>query len=37
MLLPSLESRTLSIKIGKIIQDLKRGKISDTRGWIVRV
>jgi branched-chain amino acid aminotransferase len=37
MLLPSLETRTLSIKIGKIIQDLKRGKISDTRGWIVRV
>ena len=35
--LPSLESRTLSNEIGQIIQDLKRGKIEDTYGWIYRV
>jgi branched-chain amino acid aminotransferase len=35
--LPSLESRTLSNEIGQIIQDLKRGKVEDTYGWIYSV
>jgi branched-chain amino acid aminotransferase len=37
MELPALETRALSIEIGQLIQDLKRGKIEDTHGWIVRV
>lgn len=35
--LPSLDSRTLSNEVGQIIQDLKRGKIEDTHGWIYKV
>jgi branched-chain amino acid aminotransferase len=35
--LPSLESRTTSMRIKKYLDDLKSGKIEDTFGWCVKV
>ncbi len=35
--LPALENRTLSNEIGKLIQDIKRGRVADTHDWVYRL
>jgi len=35
--LPALETRTLSNEISQVIQDLKRGRVEDTHGWIYQI
>lgn len=35
--LPSIESRTISTKIHAYLDDLKAGKIEDTKGWSLKV
>jgi len=35
--LPPIKERTLSNKVGTILQDIKRGKIEDTHQWIYKI
>jgi branched-chain amino acid aminotransferase len=35
--LPAVESRVLSNEIDQLLQDIKRGRVEDTHGWIYKV
>lgn len=35
--LPPLETRRLSNEIGQLLQDIKRGRVEDTHGWIYKL
>src|SRR5690606_15097981 len=35
--LPALEDRTLSNKITKLLEDIKRGRVADTHNWIFKI
>ena len=35
--LPPLADRTLSNEIGKLLQDIKRGRVADTHNWIYKI
>jgi branched-chain amino acid aminotransferase len=35
--LPAIETRALSLRVAKYLQDIKRGKVQDNHGWIVEL